>query len=111
MSGRVPCDVRRTIESVASAACSRSASTPASFTAAAGSATPASAASALGVRRLHHADVDCFGFTSHDHQNTPLRTELDDLAGRLVNRPDVVLRIDPDVVRLQESVNSFADLA
>jgi len=40
-----------------------------------------------------------------------VRIELDDHAGHLIDHPDVVLRIDPHLLRNQESVRILSDLA
>src|SRR4051812_10983129 len=59
--------------------------------------------------RRRHSNGDRFRFTAENHQHTPLRIELDDLARSLVNDPDVVLRVDMDGMRDLKRVNPLSN--
>src|SRR5688572_18023960 len=52
-----------------------------------------------------------FGCASENHLDVSLRAEFDDRAGPLVDCPDVVLRVDTNGVREDESVKTQAKLA
>src|SRR5207247_1429549 len=56
-------------------------------------------------------NVDGLGLAPHRHLHASLRIELDDHARSLIDHPDVVLRIDPHVMREDETVQALADLA
>ena len=60
-------------------------------------------------RQVRHAHR--LGLAAEDHLDPPVRVELDHLRRHLIDDPDVVLRIDAHLLRLQEPVDALADLA
>ena len=52
-----------------------------------------------------------FRLAAQNHLHAPVRIELDHLRGHLIDDPDVVLRIDAHLLRLQHAVSALADLA
>ena len=52
-----------------------------------------------------------FRLAAQNHLHAAVRVELDDLRRHLIDDPDVVLRIDAHLLRLQEAVDALADLA
>src|SRR5262249_4866749 len=56
-------------------------------------------------------NVDRFGLPPEHEQQASFLVELHDLAGRLVDGPDVVLRIDPQPERGVETVDVLSQLA
>jgi hypothetical protein len=61
------------------------------------------------ARRLVVADVERLRLAADRHQHAAVRVELDDHVGHLVHDPHVVLRVDADHVREQESVDTDAN--
>ena len=61
-----------------------------------------------GQRQVRHPHR--LGLAAEDHLDPPVRVELDHLRRHLIDHPDVVLRIDADLLRLQEAVDALADL-
>jgi hypothetical protein len=49
--------------------------------------------------------------SAQHHLHSAVRIELDDLRRHLIDHPDVVLRIDADLLRLKESIKALAKLA
>ena len=60
-------------------------------------------------RQRRHAHR--FRLAAQDHLHAAVRIELDHLRRHLIDDPDVVLRIDADLLRLQQPVRALADLA
>src|SRR5690349_2720155 len=103
VAGCIPRDVRRPVESVSCAA----------YTRCAAAALPGATFASRAFCRwwLDNANVDCFRLSAHDHQYASFRTEFDDLAGRLINCPDVVLRIDSNTVGHQKTIDALTNLS
>ena len=74
-------------------------------------ATPPRAAARRRHRPPPGRTLIASGFRPSTRATRPSRVELDDLAGRLVDRPDVVLRIDPQTDRRVEAVDVLPQLA
>jgi hypothetical protein len=108
VAGGIPRDVRRSVECVTGTAGARGAATSSGR-------RPASCASfasrAFRRRRLDHANVDRFRFSAHDHQHSSFRAELDDLTGRLIDRPYVVLWVDANPVRHQKTIDTLTNFS
>ena len=62
-------------------------------------------------RRRTGADVDRFRLAAEHERHAPFGVELHDLVGALVDRPDVVLRIDAQPDRGVEAVDVLSELA
>ena len=60
-------------------------------------------------RQRRHAHR--FRLAAENHLHAPVRIELDHLRRHLIDDPDVVLRIDAHLLRLQQAVRALADLA
>src|SRR4029453_19143081 len=56
-------------------------------------------------------DPHRFRLAAQKYLPAPVRIELDHLRGHLIDDPDVVLRIDPHLLRLQHAVRALPDLA
>ena len=56
-------------------------------------------------------DAFGFGFTAEKHLHSPVGIELNHHAGHLIDNPDVVLRIDADLLGEHEAVDALSDLA
>ncbi len=59
-------------------------------------------------RQRRHAHR--FRLAAENHLHAPVGIELDHLRRRLIDDPDVVLRIDAHLLRLQQTVGALADL-
>jgi hypothetical protein len=54
-------------------------------------------------------NVDGFGLASEQHDLTALRIELDDHVGHLIDDPDIVLRVDADLIGEHEAIHVMAE--
>ena len=64
-----------------------------------------------GRRQRQRRHAHRFRLAAENHLHAPVRIELDHLRRHLIDDPDVVLRIDAHLLRLQETVRALADLA
>src|SRR5439155_4714845 len=78
---------------------------------AAATTTAAAAASSARVERWQDPYRHRFRLPAEHHHHAALGAELDDLACRFVDCPDVVLSVDVHRVREQEPIDALTDLA
>src|SRR6266852_3225446 len=74
---------------------------------AAGATRPRAARWRRPARRHRHV----LGLSAEDQLDATGRVELDDLRRHLVDNPDIVLPIDANLLRLEESVRALSQLA
>src|SRR2546429_5154428 len=95
VAGRVPCDIGRPIKDVTLSACPRKSSAAGSTALATGAGTAVAARSRNGNR---------LGFSTQQELGMSRRIELHNEVRHLIDDPDVVLRVDTDLLGEDEAV-------